>query len=108
MEWLLNDGVICSRLLPPEVAEGILRTSLLRARLADSIAETYRLDERNGFEDWQATAIQYRDLPWTTLPGDKFWITVDPRPHPEVKIGVASLVVVRNGKVVFRERLGVI
>ena len=106
-ELLSENGILCSRLLSQEDAEAFSRCNLFRARLADSIAEAYRPHEADGFDHWQSKATQYRDLAWTTLPDDRFWLTVDPSTHPEVKIGVASLVIVRNGKVVFRERLEV-
>jgi hypothetical protein len=106
INFFLEGEPPCSRLLPPEEAELFLRAHPLRAHLADSIAESCLPRDKEGYGHWRARAMRDRDLIWMTRPGDKFWITVDPSNHPEVKT-VLSFVVVRDGDVIFRDRLGV-
>src|SRR5262245_58836934 len=96
-------GPLCSRLLPHEL--GVL--FLERARLADMSTEDCVPDEIEASEAYLAVARRNRDLVWSILPGDRIWLTIDPQAHPEVKVGVASIVVVRGGKIISKEHVDV-
>jgi hypothetical protein len=95
----------CSRLLTDKFVESFPKLFLQNAQLADSIAAYYRKLDPEESESWDAKARHNRELVWSILPGDRFWITVDESSHPEVDC-VVSFVVVRGGTVVFKERLG--
>jgi hypothetical protein len=107
LELPWEGGPICSQLCSLDLAEGFRRTLPFRSRIADYLADSSFPYDRQASDEHRADAERYRDLAWEVEPGDQMWVTIDPRDHPEVEIGVASLVIVRKGTIIHRERLGV-
>ncbi len=110
MENGLHDLPLCSRLLARDEIAQYLRLATMWAGFSDVAAKALRREnnplDRGELELLKDEAARHRDFVWSILPGDKVWLTAEPRRHPEVEHGMPYLVVVRNAAVVFRYRLG--
>jgi hypothetical protein len=110
MENGLHDLPLCSRLLARDEIAQYLRLATMRAGFSDFAANAL-CRENSPFDRGELGVLRdeagrHRDFVWSILPGDKVWLTAEPRRHPEVEHGMPYLVVVRNAAVVFRYRLG--
>jgi hypothetical protein len=77
------------------------------ARMADERAKLFRgLWDAEWIEQEKSRAEHLRDLTWLVQLGGRLWITVEEPAHPEILQAMTCLVLVRDGTVVWRERLG--